>query len=427
MATFTVINLDNSGVGSLRNAIFRSNRVESTDIIDFDTSLGGGTIGLTSGELRIRDDLSINGLGADLLSVDAGGNPFRVFNVDDGDFDSNLEVAIKGLKITGGNVSGDTYPSNSGGGIFNYENLTVSNSTISGNTASNGGGGIRTFDSDLTVLSSSISGNTASNGGGIASVYSRLTVSNSTISGNTAEGGGPFSNGGGINNYFSGLTVSNSTISDNTTEGSGGGIYNDGDGLTVSNSTISGNTAERDGSGFYNSDGSDTITVTSSIIAANTDDNDIGGVAPLTSGGNNLIGNGDGAEGFTDGVNGDIVGTAANPIDPQLGPLQDNGGPTQTQALLPGSPAINAGSNPLNLEFDQRGPGFDRVVGTQPDIGAVAVPEPDSTAGLLGLAILGGVLVLKRQRRQKVKVMKAIGDSLETLHDRTSPVKVGLD
>jgi hypothetical protein len=30
---------------------------------------------------------------------------------------------------------------------------------------------------------------------------------------------------------------------------------------------------------------------------------------------------------------------------PLLGPLQDNGGPTQTMALLPGSPAVDAGSN----------------------------------------------------------------------------------
>ena len=46
-----------------------------------------------------------------------------------------------------------------------------------------------------------------------------------------------------------------------------------------------------------------------------------------------------------------------------LGPLQDNGGPTFTHALLPGSPAINAGDPDFTPPpfFDQRGAGFGRV------------------------------------------------------------------
>ncbi len=344
MATFTVTNLFDSGMGSLRNAIFRANTASTTDDIAFNPSLSGGTIGLTSGELGISDNLTINGLGADLLSVDAGGNS-RIFNVDDGDENSDLEVAINGLTITGGNASDGFFVLfNGGGGIRNSENLTVSNSTLSGNTVENGDGGG--------------SGN-----------FGDLRVSNSNISGNTAD--------------------------------EGGGINNGGD-LRVSNSTISGNTAEEGGGiisfEFYNNG---TATVTSSIIAANTDNQDIEG-DPFTSGGNNLIGNGDGATGFTNGATGDLVGTTSNPIDPLLGSLQNNGGPTQTQALLTGSPAIDAGSNPLNLEFDQRGPGFDRVVGVQTDIGAYeVVPEPDSTLGVLGVAVLGVILFRKRQRLKK--------------------------
>jgi hypothetical protein len=53
----------------------------------------------------------------------------------------------------------------------------------------------------------------------------------------------------------------------------------------------------------------------------------------------NLIGNTSGAT-----VSGDITGNQTN-VDPLLGPLQDNGGPTQTQALMPGSPAIDKGSS----------------------------------------------------------------------------------
>ncbi|MFO1507145.1 MAG: choice-of-anchor Q domain-containing protein, partial [Lysobacterales bacterium] len=56
--------------------------------------------------------------------------------------------------------------------------------------------------------------------------------------------------------------------------------------------------------------------------------------------------------------------------DPLLLPLADNGGPTWTMALAPGSPAINAGNNAANLQYDQRGAGFARVYGPAADIGA---------------------------------------------------------
>jgi len=57
-------------------------------------------------------------------------------------------------------------------------------------------------------------------------------------------------------------------------------------------------------------------------------------------------------------------------VNPQLGALAFNGGPTRTRALQAGSPAINAGSNPLGLTTDQRGTGFPRVVGAAADMGA---------------------------------------------------------
>jgi hypothetical protein len=57
-------------------------------------------------------------------------------------------------------------------------------------------------------------------------------------------------------------------------------------------------------------------------------------------------------------------------IDPLLDVLDFNGGPTRTHALLPGSPAIDTGSNPLGLTTDQRGHGFPREAGTGAEIGA---------------------------------------------------------
>src|SRR5262245_50228004 len=101
-----------------------------------------------------------------------------------------------------------------------------------------------------------------------------------------------------------------------------------------------------------------------------------GGVA--TDSAFNLIGNAGSAGGLVNGVNGNIVGA-----DPKLGPLADNGGPTQTMALLPGSPALNAGSNaliPAGVTTDQRGGTFSRIWGGGTvDIGAFEVQDDPPT------------------------------------------------
>jgi PKD repeat protein len=68
--------------------------------------------------------------------------------------------------------------------------------------------------------------------------------------------------------------------------------------------------------------------------------------------------------------------------DPLLGPLLDNGGPTDTQALLMGSPAINAADNsacvadPVN-GTDQRG-----VIRPQADACDIGAYEVEAIAGL---------------------------------------------
>jgi hypothetical protein len=57
--------------------------------------------------------------------------------------------------------------------------------------------------------------------------------------------------------------------------------------------------------------------------------------------------------------------------NPQLRPLANNGGPTLTHAPKTNSPAIGHGNNLAGQPYDQRGPGFPRVLGGAPDIGAV--------------------------------------------------------
>ena len=63
---------------SLREAIEEANANPGADTITFDASLAGDTINLTQGELLISDDLTLTGLGADQLTINAGGNSPRV-------------------------------------------------------------------------------------------------------------------------------------------------------------------------------------------------------------------------------------------------------------------------------------------------------------------------------------------------------------
>ena len=227
-ATFTVMNLNDNGAGSLRQAIIDANATAGADTIDFQAGLTG-TITLASALPQITQDLTINGPGADVVTV-SGASAFQVFNIAGG-----VTVSISGLTISNGNAG---FFSSGGGGAQNFGTLTVTNSTFSFNSAAGNGGGI------------------LNNTGGT------LTVTNSTFSFNSAAG-----NGGGINNTGGTLTVTNSTLSFNSAAGSGGGIVNLGT-LTITDSSFSGNSASI-GGGISNLVGM-TLTVTNSTFSLNS-------------------------------------------------------------------------------------------------------------------------------------------------------------
>ncbi len=117
--------------------------------------------------------------------------------------------------------------------------------------------------------------------------------------------------------------------------------------------------------------------VAGSFAADGTVTSDIWGPLPMvdSESSHNLIGVDDGNTGLVHG-NGNLIGTVAAPLDPGLGPLADNGGPTWTHALLPHSPALDAGSNARATDAgstaDQRGAGFPRFVDGNTD-GAATV------------------------------------------------------
>jgi hypothetical protein len=77
--------------------------------------------------------------------------------------------------------------------------------------------------------------------------------------------------------------------------------------------------------------------------------------------------------------------------DPLLGPLQNNGGPVTTEALKPGSPAIESGSTIECSGPDARG--VVRPVGPHCDIGAFEVALPTATsAAATGVFAMGATL-----------------------------------
>ena len=290
LAVLTVDSFADSGDGSLRWAIGKANTDPEYDTIQFAEALADKTITLTTGQLQITSDLTINGLGADQLTI-SGNNSSRIFLVDDGDAASTITVSISGLSLKNG------FTRDSGGAIFNGENLTVEDCTLADNTANRGGGIYNHHQRTLTVNNSTLTNNSADRGGGICSWYSgTLTVNNSTLADNSANyGGGIFNSidstltvtnstfdnnladrGGGICSWHhSTLTVTDSTLADNSAS-FGGGIFNSRDStLTVTNSTLTNNSAER-GGGIWNFNS--TLTVTNSTLANNSANRDGGGI-----------------------------------------------------------------------------------------------------------------------------------------------------
>ncbi|MEM8670512.1 MAG: choice-of-anchor Q domain-containing protein [Planctomycetota bacterium] len=253
LASFEVINLNDGGVGTLRDAIMAANDNPGPDTISFAPNVVGTiTLDETLGSLVITDSVDLMGPGADQLTIDADATLARQLRVIDIDsLDAN--VAISGLTITGGLVDLDA-----GAGIRfrSSGTLTVNESVVSGNTANNGGGIYSEFDGNLVITSSTISGNTAlyGDGGGISVEDGDTTIRSSVISDNQSYGSGA----GVFSAYGGSVTISDSTITRNTVTYDGyhgGGIYSGEGDVTISGSTISGNTAAGDGGGVYNIDG----------------------------------------------------------------------------------------------------------------------------------------------------------------------------
>jgi hypothetical protein len=409
--TFPATNLNDTGPGSLRQAITDANAssdpnntipISATGQIQLQSELpplqrsmqiqGPGSASLdvhrsTSGEYRVLETagsgatITITGLTISngFVSANQGGGLFNFA----GNTLTLRDVVVEGNTASGGS-GGDS------GGINNYTGatLTLINSRVIGNTASGGGGGIGNTGT-LTVINSTISGNKASIGGGVLTDFATATFDSSTISGNqalTAGGGGIQSDGTGASSSPPQLTLTNSTVANNTAAQFGGGINTVDEDVsptaepttTLASSTVVGNHADI-GGGLAQAQSN--YVVRNSLIAhnvatASSPDCQNGGADVYGSQGYNLIGTDAGCTGFTG------AGDQVNVANPLIGPLASNGGPTQTIALLSGSPAIHRG-NPATPgsggaacpATDQRGLPRGGLAG-RCDIGAFQVQTP---------------------------------------------------
>lgn len=135
-----VSNLADSGAGSLRAEIAAA---APGGTVTFMPGLTG-TITLTSGQLQIEKNLTIDGAGATIAV--SGNQASRVMRIADSDAIGFLDVTIKNLTISNGVATPAELGRYDGGGILSFENLTLENVTISGNTANfnsvDDGGGI---------------------------------------------------------------------------------------------------------------------------------------------------------------------------------------------------------------------------------------------------------------------------------------------
>jgi hypothetical protein len=251
-STFTVLNLADGGDGSLRAAILGAETSPGADVIQFARQVRG-TITLTTGELDIRSDLTIEGPGANRITV-SGNDTSRVFDVvGGGDASGEITVAIAGLEVSHGRA-------NVGGGILNsgFSDLTLTRVVLSENVAVGGptaalnarGGAVHSVGSGsaVSVIDSLVIGNiadgrpnaTRGSGGGLSVEGGRLSVIDSMVADNLVFGGSPtISGAGGGISVFSGATgtVAGSTIRDNRSVGAAGGGPAHGGGILVTQSS----------------------------------------------------------------------------------------------------------------------------------------------------------------------------------------------
>lgn len=325
-------------------------RIENSTISNNTAEDGSATHGFTDGAAIYTFGTSLNLIGSTITGNHGMAPAVSMFP---GRAFYGTGIYANTLRVTDSIVT-----NNSGSGI---SGSVTGSSEVSGSTFSgNGGTGlalrvVADFHSTMRIQDSTFTGNHA--GLEVGSDYlASLQIRNVTVTDNRGSGGG----------YLSAeiVSVQDSVIARNETDLFGAGIETGLDTLelTLTNTTVSENVSTTDGQphgaairgGRFTSVTLIQSTITGNTKGINAEDGPISSLSlygsifdqelsgPVTAD-FSLISIADNA--VITG-SGNQTGTAANPLDPLLGPLADNGGSTLTHALLPGSPALNAGQGP---------------------------------------------------------------------------------
>lgn len=286
-ATIVVTTTADSGAGSLRNAV--ASAANSGDVIEFNLSGCPCTITLTTGEIAINKSLTINGPGAENLTI-SGNDESRIFSVNGG---TNV-VEINSLTLANGNsvqeggaivnnsilrvnfsTIKDSFSAVSGGAIAAFGELSVTNSIISGNTSDGIGGGIyiRNSATNLVSITEVFNNSAALGGGAIYHEQGTVRINNDDIHDNNSS-----ANGGAIVNLET-MTMFSTNIQFNTAV-NGGGIFNNNGNLSIELGFIRNNTASGNGGGIYNFRANNLVTasLTDGTIVNNNTAQNGGGV-----------------------------------------------------------------------------------------------------------------------------------------------------
>ncbi len=257
------------GVTSLREAIFATNLVPGADEITFDFGHDGpATILLSQGELKITDDLIINGGNAVRLTIDAQ-QWSRIFNIWNSQ-SRPQSVTLAGMTLTGGDS----------GAIYSISDLTIRDSVLSGNKNTNFASGVITaYGGSLVVQNSVITDNHSYFLGGAIFTQVPTLITDSRIERNEAmQGGGIYARspnlylqanmsarqglavaGNALSNATDNLRIENSTITGNRAQEGGGVWIVAGNRTTLSNSIVQGNSATDGLGGGIGGEGDATI------------------------------------------------------------------------------------------------------------------------------------------------------------------------
>lgn len=226
-ANLTVTNTNDSGPGSLRQAVADA---QPNDVIRFDASLNEQTLTLTSGEIRLAKPVTIDGSDAPGLVISGGGNS-RVFFVD------GSNVTLRKLTLSKGNGTGTTLPAADGNGgcvyVTTSTSFTMDGVELFGCQAEARGGAIASTYSKFTCVECFLHDNKVTNSQGSGgAVYnfasfdlpSEVTITDSRIAKNTAAVGGAIMNEGDGDPAY--MTVLRSLVSENRATQSGGALFN---------------------------------------------------------------------------------------------------------------------------------------------------------------------------------------------------------